>query len=185
MEVQEYKIPWLSNLCMKERIFLCQEKCCNSCQEKDERYNIVKNVAKNYSEVRGGLIQGLHDIQSLFGYLPEKALEIVSEELDIPISEIYSVATFYSQFALEPKGEHVIKVCLGTACYVKGAQDIIDRLESLLDVEVGKTTKDGKFTLEATRCLGGCGLAPVMMIDDKVYGRLIPDDLIRIIEEYK
>lgn len=164
---------------------MCQEKCCSNCQESDERYNDVKNISINYNEVKGGLIQVLHDIQSLFGYLPEKALQIVSKELDIPMSEIYSVATFYSQFTLEPKGEHIIRVCLGTACYVKGAQDIIDRLGNLLEVEVGKTTKDGKFTLEAARCLGGCGLAPVLMIDDKVYGRLIPDDLIRIIEEYK
>ena len=135
--------------------------------------------------MKGALIPVLHEVQKLFGYLPEEALQVVSEELNISMSEIYGVSTFYSQFTLEPKGEHIIKVCLGTACYVKGAQDILERFASVLEVEVGKTTKDGKFTVEAARCLGACGLAPVLMVDDKVYGRLIPDDVIRIIEEYK
>ena len=95
------------------------------------------------------------------------------------------MATFYSQFSLEPNGEHVIGVCLGTACYVKGSQKVLDRLAEELDVEVGKTTKDGKFTLNATRCLGACGLAPVMMIGDEVYGRLVPDDIPGILDKYR
>jgi NADH-quinone oxidoreductase subunit E/NADP-reducing hydrogenase subunit HndA len=101
------------------------------------------------------------------------------------MSEIYGVATFYSIFSLEPKGEHVIRVCLGTACYVKGSQLIIDKISQELQLEVGKTTKDGKFTLEATRCLGACGLAPVMTIDEKVFGRLVPEDIPAILAEYK
>jgi len=101
------------------------------------------------------------------------------------MSEIYGVSTFYSNFALEPKGEHIIKVCLGTACYVKGSQEIMDKLCAVLDVEVGKTTKDGKFTVEAARCLGGCGLSPVMTIDGNVYGRLVTDDVVRILKDYK
>lgn len=161
------------------------DKCCCCNIKNDPRLEKLKKFIEEYKTVNGALIPVLHEIQRLFGYLPEESLRITCEELNIPMSEIYGVATFYSQFSLEPKGEHVIKVCLGTACYVKGAQDILDKLSLLLDTEVGKTTKDGKFTLEATRCLGGCGLAPVMMIDDKVYGRLIPDDIIRIIEDYK
>ena len=105
--------------------------------------------------------------------------------LGVTLSEVYGVATFYSQFSLEPNGEHVIGVCLGTACYVKGSQKVLDRLAEELEVEVGKTTKDGKFTLNATRCLGACGLAPVMMIGDEVYGRLVPDDIPGILDKYR
>lgn len=171
-------------------IFL-SEKCCCNCGEKnnaleqDENLQKTKEMLSKYKNIRGALIPALHEIQSIYGYLPEEALKLTSDELNISMSEIYGVTTFYSQFTLHPKGEHIIKVCLGTACYVKGAQDILDRLCSVLNVKVGKTTEDGKFTVEAARCLGGCGLAPVLMIDDKVYGRLIPDDVIRIIEEYK
>ena len=164
---------------------MTQEKCCSKCVEIDIRYENVKEVTKKFKDMKGALIPVLHEVQKIFGYLPEGALQIVSEELNIPMSEIYGVSTFYSQFTLEPKGEHIIKVCLGTACYVKGAQDILERFASVLEVEIGKTTKDGKFTLEAARCLGACGLSPVLMVDDKVFGRLIPDDVIRIIEEYK
>lgn len=162
------------------------EKCCSDCNiENDERMNLVVNITKKYKEVNGALIPVLHEVQKLFGYLPEPALKLVSEGLNISMSEIYGVSTFYSHFTLEPKGEHIIRVCLGTACYVKGSQDIIEKLCAQLDVEVGKTTKDGKFTIEAARCLGGCGLAPVMTIDEKVYGRLVPDDVIRILKDYK
>jgi NADH-quinone oxidoreductase E subunit len=164
---------------------MTEEKCCSECGEIDIRLENVKDITKKFKDMKGALIPALHEVQKLYGYLPEEALQVVSEELDIPMSEIYGVSTFYSQFTLEPKGEHIIKVCLGTACYVKGAQDIIERLSSVLEVEIGKTTSDGKFTLEAARCLGACGLAPVLMVDDKVYGRLIPADVIRIIEEYK
>jgi NADH-quinone oxidoreductase E subunit len=166
-------------------ILMTEEKCCSKCGEIDIRLEKIKELTEKFKEMKGALIPALHEVQKLYGYLPEEALQVVSEELDIPMSEIYGVSTFYSQFTLEPKGEHIIKVCLGTACYVKGAQDIIERLSSVLEVEIGKTTSDGKFTLEAARCLGACGLAPVLMVDDKVYGRLIPADVIRIIEEYK
>lgn len=165
-------------------ILLTEEKSCPGCGEIDSRLEKVKDITKKFEDMKGALIPVLHEVQKLFGYLPEEALQVVSEELNISMSEIYGVSTFYSQFTLEPKGEHIIKVCLGTACYVKGAQDILERFSSVLEVEVGKTTSDGKFTLEAARCLGACGLAPVLMVDDKVYGRLIPDDVIRIIEEY-
>ncbi|MCJ7689710.1 MAG: NADH-quinone oxidoreductase subunit NuoE [Clostridiaceae bacterium] len=164
---------------------MAEQKCCSKCGEIDIRLEKVKEITEKFKEMKGALIPVLHEVQKLFGYLPEEALQVVSEELDIPMSEIYGVSTFYSQFTLEPKGEHIIKVCLGTACYVKGAQDILDRFASILEIEVGKTTSDGKFTLEAARCLGACGLAPVLMVDDKVYGRLVPADVIRIIEEYK
>jgi len=165
---------------------MSSEKCC--CEdniEDDERMDKVPEIIKNFKEVKGALIPVLHEIQKLFGYLPKPALEKVSEGLNISMSEIYGVSTFYSNFDLEPKGEHIIKVCLGTACYVKGSQEIMDKLCAELDVEVGKTTKDGKFTVEAARCLGGCGLSPVMTIDGNVYGRLVTDDVVRILKDYK
>lgn len=165
---------------------MCSEKCCSDNSiENDERMDKVPEIIQKFKAVNGALIPVLHEIQKLFGYLPEPALEKVSEGLDISMSEIYGVATFYSNFTLEPKGKHIIKVCLGTACYVKGSQEIMEKLCAELDVEVGKTTKDGQFTIEAARCLGGCGLAPVMVIDEKVYGRLVPDDVSRILKDYK
>lgn len=162
-------------------------KCCCSNQKDDRDDRIVKTreMIQKFKNVKGALIPVMHEVQKMYGYLNEEALEVVSEELKIPMAEIYGVATFYSQFSLEPKGKHQIKVCLGTACYVKGAQNILDKFSEMLNVEVGKTTEDGKFTLEAARCIGSCGLAPVLMVDDKVYGGLHPNDVIRILEEYK
>jgi NADH:ubiquinone oxidoreductase subunit E len=109
----------------------------------------------------------------------------IAEGLDITLSEVYGVATFYSQFALAPKGENIITVCLGTACYVKGAQAILDKISDILDVKPGGTTKDGKFTLDATRCVGACGLAPVIIINDDVHGRVTPEDVPAILAQYE
>jgi NADH-quinone oxidoreductase subunit E/NADP-reducing hydrogenase subunit HndA len=162
-----------------------EKNCCCGCGQKDEKFEKVKEVIKEHKELKGALIPVLHEVQNIYGYLPENILHVVSEELNVPMTEIYGVATFYSIFSLKPKGEHVIRVCLGTACYVKGSQLIIDKISQELNVEVGKTTEDGKFTLEATRCLGACGLAPVMTIGEKVYGRLVPEDIPGILKEYK
>ncbi|MCX7950568.1 MAG: NADH-quinone oxidoreductase subunit NuoE [Clostridiales bacterium] len=165
---------------------MSQQNCCccgGNCV--DERLEKIKKVIEEYKTVKGGLIPVLHQIQNTYGYLPEDVLKLVSQELNIPMAEIFGVASFYSYFSLEPKGEHKIRVCLGTACYVKGAQALIDKISKELNVEVGKTTEDGKFTLEATRCLGACGLAPVMVIGEKVYGRITPDDIPGILKEYK
>ncbi|CDF57359.1 NADH-quinone oxidoreductase subunit NuoE [Thermobrachium celere] len=164
---------------------MSQQHCCCGGNQVDERLEKIMKVIEEHKTVKGGLIPVLHEIQDTYGYLPEDILKIVSRELDIPMAEIFGVASFYSYFSLEPKGEHIIRVCLGTACYVKGAQGLIDRLCKELNVEVGKTTADGKFTLEATRCLGACGLAPVMVIGEKVYGRVTPEDIPNILKEYK
>ena len=126
----------------------------------------------------------LQEAMNIFGYVPQDVQEMIAEGTGATLSEVYGVSTFYSQFSLEPKGEHVIGVCLGTACYVKGSQKVLDRLSEELKIEVGRTTKDGKFTLNATRCLGACGLAPVMMIGDEVYGRLTPDQVPEILAKY-
>jgi NADH-quinone oxidoreductase subunit E/NADP-reducing hydrogenase subunit HndA len=144
----------------------------------------METIDKN-RETKGALIPVLHKVQTLYGYLPEDVLQVVSEELDVPMTEIYGVASFYSIFSLEPKGEHIIRVCLGTACYVKGAQLLIDEISNDLKIGVGQTTPDGKFTLEACRCLGACGLAPVLTVGEKVYGRLVPESIPGILAEYK
>ena len=162
-----------------------EKSCCCDCNKEDPRFQEVNIIIENHKTVKGPLIPVLHKIQGLFGYLPEDMLHLVSLGLNIPMTEIYGVASFYSNFSLVPKGEHIIRVCLGTACYVKGAQLIIDELSKELGVNVGETTEDGKFTFEAARCLGACGLAPVMMIDEQVYGRLEPETVVQILEEYK
>jgi NADH:ubiquinone oxidoreductase subunit E len=122
--------------------------------------------------------------QSIYGALTIDIQELIAEQLDIPMSDVYGVATFYSQFALEQKGEHIISVCMGTACYVRNIEKVMDRICEELDIAPGETTPDGKFTLEPTRCLGCCGLAPVIMIDDQVYGRLTPADVPEILANY-
>ncbi len=160
------------------------KKCCAN-QQTSKTLLKAKEELRDIKGKEGALIPALHKIQSVYGYLPEEALMLVSEELDIPITQIYGVASFYSFFSLEPKGQHIISVCLGTACYVKGAQNILERLSSELGIEEGSTTEDGKFTLQATRCIGACGLAPVIMIDEKVYGKLSSHDIPKILREYK
>lgn len=151
----------------------------------EEMIKKARTIIDSKKNMAGPLIPVLHGIQDEFGYLPEEILKIVSEELSVSLSEIYGVATFYSFFSLEPKGEYIIRVCIGTACYVKGAQKILDKLSDDLGVEVGKTSEDGKFTLEGCRCIGACGLAPVITVNDKVYGRLAVEDIDDIIKEYK
>lgn len=134
---------------------------------------------------QGVLMQTLHKAQELFGYLPIEVQKFISEKTEIPMAEIYGVATFYTQFSLEPKGKHTVGVCMGTACYVKNAQLVLDKLVNELGIPVGATTEDNLFTLEATRCLGCCGLAPVMMVGETVYGKVDPKDIPDIISGYR
>lgn len=162
-----------------------ENKCCCGCSQEDPRLAELMETIEQNRETKGALIPVLHKVQTIYGYLPEDVLQIVSEELKVPMTEIYGVASFYSIFSLEPKGEHIIRVCLGTACYVKGAQLLIDEISKDLKIEVGQTTPDGKFTLEACRCLGACGLAPVLTVGEKVYGRLVPESIPGILAEYK
>ena len=135
-------------------------------------------------DVEGVLIPVMQKAQELFGYLSLETMELISERLDVPVSEIYGVATFYALFSLTPKGEYVISVCTGTACYVKGAQLVLDEVKKQLGIGSGETTPDGKFSIQDTRCLGCCGLAPVMMINNDVYGRLEPADVKDILAKY-
>ncbi|WP_026476696.1 NADH-quinone oxidoreductase subunit NuoE family protein [Alkaliphilus transvaalensis] len=133
---------------------------------------------------KGALMPVLHEAQKIFGCIPLEVQKRISEELGVPLSEIYGVVTFYSQFTLEPRGEYVIGVCLGTACYVKNAQPILDKVAELTGASVGGTSPDGKFSLEATRCIGACGLAPVLTVNEDVYGRLVVGDVPGIVAKY-
>lgn len=157
-------------------------KCCCGC--KDERLEKLQQVIEHYKGTKGALIPVLHEAQDIYGYLPLEVQKVISEGLDVPLAEIYGVVTFYAQFSLQPKGKYKINVCLGTACYVKGAAKLIDKIKEKLGIEVGECTEDGKFSLDATRCIGACGLAPVMTINDDVYGRLVPDEIEGILAKY-
>ena len=132
----------------------------------------------------GATMPALQYAQELYGYLPYEVQMIVAEELGVTLADVYGVVTFYSQFSLYPKGKYRIVICLGTACYVKGSGDIYDKLKEVLGVESGQCTADRKFSLDATRCVGCCGLAPVMTINDDVYGKITPDDVAGILEKY-
>lgn len=134
---------------------------------------LKKSISKHLKKP-GALMPILHDAQEIFGCVPIEVQKIISEETNIPISKINGVVTFYSRFSIEPKGKHIIAVCMGTACYVRGAQNVLDAFEKALGIRAGETTEDGMFTLEATRCIGACGLAPVFSIDGKVYGGATP-----------
>ena len=133
--------------------------------------NEMKELLKNYSQDKSNLIQILNEVQEKYGYIPKQAQVEISNYLSIPMAEIYGVITFYSRFTLEPKGKYNISVCLGTACFVKGSQALLDRLKERLKIEEGQTTPDGKFSIDATRCVGACGLAPVFTVNNEVYGK--------------
>lgn len=141
-------------------------------------------VIENHKNQPGGLMPVLQEAQAIYGYLPVEVQQMVADGLGIHLSEVYGVATFYSQFSLTPKGKHIISVCLGTACYVKGADKILAAIEDELGIKSGECTADGLFSIEACRCLGACGLAPVMTVDGEVYGKCTPESAVEIIKQY-
>ena len=134
---------------------------------------------------KGPLMPIMQKAQELFGYLSLETQSLIAEALEIPVSEVYGVATFYAQFSLEPKGDYIISVCTGTACYVKGAQAILDKIEAILGIADGQTSTDGLFTIQNARCIGCCGLAPAMTINEHVYGKVTPDQIPAILESYR
>ena len=150
--------------------------------EQEER---LRQVIEAHKGQPGATMPVLQAAQEIFGYLPEEVQIMVAEGLEVPLSEVYGVASFYAQFTMNPKGKYQISVCLGTACYVKGSAAIFSKLEELLGITNGQCTPDGKFSLDSCRCVGACGLAPVMMINDEVYGRLVPDDIPGILAKYQ
>ncbi|MFO7151767.1 MAG: NADH-quinone oxidoreductase subunit NuoE [Bacillota bacterium] len=157
---------------------------CNNQSLPYEGDSRLTELLEEYKGQKGALIPLLQKTQSIFGYLPEPALRRIAESLKLPLSQVYGVATFYSQFRLKPQGRHVIKVCQGTACHVRGASRILDRLQRELNIKPGETTEDLRFTIEPVACLGACGLAPVMMVDDEAHGRLTPDVIPKILAKY-
>ena len=150
-----------------------------------EQEAALKKVIADLKDTEGALMPILQHAQGIYGYLPIEVQTMISDEMGVPLEKIYGVSTFYSQFALQPKGQYRISVCLGTACYVKGSGDIYNALKEKLGIDGGECTADGKFSLDACRCIGACGLAPVITINDEVYGRLIVDDLDEILARYK
>ena len=160
-----------------------KEGVCFTCTAEQEAD--LKRVISELKDTAGALMPILQHAQEIFGYLPIEVQTMISDETGIPLEKIYGVATFYSQFSLQPKGQYRISVCLGTACYVKGSGDIFKKLEELLGITNGECTPDGKFSLDSCRCVGACGLAPVMMINDEVYGRLTVDDVHTILAKYE
>ena len=153
----------------------------NGTKEQEQQLQAV--IAEHKGQ-DGAAIPVLHKAQEIYGYLPIEVQTMIAEGLDIPLAEIYGIVTFYTQFSLNPKGKYKIGVCLGTACYVKGSGDILDKIKSILGIDVDECTPDGKFSIEATRCIGACGLAPVFTINEDVYGRITADDVAGILEKY-
>lgn len=145
----------------------------------------MEEILSKYKQDKSNLIQILNDVQEHYGYIPKHAQIAISEYLNMPLAEIYGVITFYARFTLKPKGKYNIAVCLGTACFVKGSEKVLDKAKEILGIDVGETTEDGKFSLEATRCIGACGLAPVFTVNDEVYGKATPELMAKVIEEYK
>lgn len=158
------------------------EKCTN-CAEKRVKEE-VNEILKQFTDDKDNLISILNEVQVKYGYIPKIAQLTIAEYLHIALAEVYGVITFYSRFTLVPKGKYNVSVCLGTACFVKGSKDILERAKTKLEIEEGQTTKDGKFSLDTTRCVGACGLAPVFTVNDEVYGKATVKKLDEVLDMY-
>jgi len=150
----------------------------------EDKVKVIKDICASFGNKSGEVINVLHQVQGKFGYLSAEVQEEVAHELNMPVAKVYGIVSFYSFFTMQPKGKHPIDVCLGTACYVRGAEKVLDAFKRHLNVKIGECTPDGKFSLNTLRCVGACGLAPVAMIGDKVYGRLTPDMVPGVLAEY-
>lgn len=153
-------------------------------EAKEKALERISDVIDFYRGKEGSLIQVLHQAQEIYGYLPLEVQEFIAREMDVPLAKVSGVVSFYSFFSTVPRGEHTIRVCLGTACYVRGGRKIVEHLQNHLNVELGGTTGDGKFTFEVARCIGACGLAPAMLIDDTVYKQVNVNKIDRILDQY-
>lgn len=158
------------------------EKCSNCMDERLK--SEVSEMLEKYTQDKDNLIQILNEVQVKYGYIPKIAQLEIADYLNIALAEVYGVITFYSRFTLEPKGKYNVSVCLGTACFVKGSREILERAKAKLGIEEGKTTEDGKFSLDTTRCVGACGLAPVFTVNDEVYGKATVKKLDEVLDMY-
>ncbi len=150
----------------------------------DQQMSDIIAIIDKYRDDQGALIPVLHEVQDYFGYLPIEVQKVISDELHVPLAEIYGVVTFYARFSTQPKGKYAVSVCMGTACYVKGAGKILEKFENTLGIKAGEVTEDGLFSLDACRCIGACGLAPVATVNGEVYGRLVQADVQTICDKY-
>jgi len=151
---------------------------------RQDQIDKIHAICDSFENQEGELINVLHKCQETFGYLPAEVQEVISEKMEIAAAKVYGVVTFYSFFTMIPKGKHPISICTGTACYVRGAETVLSEFKKELNIEVGETSEDGNFSLSCLRCVGACGLAPVVQVGEKTYGRVAPDDVKGIIEEY-
>lgn len=154
---------------------------CGNAKENNE----LKEILEKFEKDKSNLIQILNQVQEKYGYISQEAQKAISEYLDISMAEVYGVITFYSRFTLKPKGKYNIAVCLGTACFVKGSEKVLDKVKEILKIDVGQTTEDGLFSIEATRCVGACGLAPVFTVNDEVYGKATPEMVESVIKRIR
>ena len=152
---------------------------------RSEAVKQIKEICARHKHEPSPLMIVLTDVQKEYGYIPLEVQEVISAELDIPVSDIYGVVTFYSFFSLKPKGKYVIGVCIGTACYVKGSQNVLDKFGEILNIKCGETTEDGLFTLDGLRCIGACGIAPAISINGKVYPKVQLSEVKKIVDEYR
>lgn len=154
-------------------------------EENKEKIDAFKSFVEDHKETQGALMPVLQEAQVVFGYLPLEIMQMISRILKVPMSEIYGVATFYSQFSFIPKGKNIISICLGTACYVKGAETILEELENQLGIKAGETTSDLEFSIDSTRCIGDCSLAPVILVNEDIYPKLKKEDVKEILKKYR
>jgi len=150
-----------------------------------ENYDKVLELIEHYGRKRSSLMPILHDVQEHYGYIPRKAQELIAKELRIPLADVYGVITFYARFSLVPQGKNRVSVCMGTACYVKGSEDVLAAVKKNLGINTGETTEDGLFSIEETRCIGACGLAPVITVNRDVYGKIAPEQVDEVLLKYK
>ena len=155
------------------------KECCSESNLKE-----MEEILSNHEKDKSNLIQILNEVQEKYGYIPKFAQKEIAKYLNLELAEVYGVITFYSRFTLKPKGKYCVSICLGTACFVKGSEQILEKAKELLKVEEGQTTSDGMFSLDATRCIGACGLAPVFTVNDEVYGKATPEMMEKVIKEY-
>jgi len=158
--------------------------CCSGCDDEGEKLRLIKEMTADYKARGKSLIQVLYMAQGMYGCLPMDVQKVIADGMGVPLAHVSSVLSFYSFFTTQPRGEHTIRVCLGTACYVRGGKKIVEELQKMLGIEVGETTADRKFTLEVVRCIGACGLAPSMMIDDDVFKQVRPEKLPAMLAAY-
>ncbi len=156
----------------------------NQFKETPQQKKQLENVFNELKNVPGSLMKAMQSAQDIYGYLPIEVMQRIAVACQVPVEEVYGIATFYAQFNIEPMGKYKVGICLGTACYVKGSGVILEKVKERLHIEPGHTSEDMKYTLEATRCIGCCGLAPVMTINGEVHGKLVPEDLDKIFAKY-